>query len=145
MLILLSNCNQPCARSVWLLFIAISAHKYVISFCISLQFVTSGLKPLLSIIYFSTFALISPVGAGIGIALSGRTAATAQYCHPIHRPLDQLTDHSGGGRQLTASRDGAVRGGDTDCGGDGPAGARHRHATLCRLLRGHREGAAEGY
>merc|ERR1719402_131060 len=50
-------------RSVWLLFIAISAHKYVISFCISLQFVTSGLRTSISIIYFATFALISPVGA----------------------------------------------------------------------------------
>jgi len=53
-------------RSVWLLFIAISAHKYVISFCISMQFVSSGLKTVLSVIYFSTFAIISPVGAGIG-------------------------------------------------------------------------------
>jgi len=65
-------------RSVWLLFIAISAHKYVISFCISMQFVTSGLKPLLSIIYFSTFALISPVGAGIGILLSETVKSEAE-------------------------------------------------------------------
>jgi len=65
-------------RSVWLLFIAISAHKYVISFCISLQFVTSGLKTTLSIIYFSTFALISPVGAGIGILLSETISSEAE-------------------------------------------------------------------
>jgi len=65
-------------RSVWLLFIAISAHKYVISFCISMQFVTSGLKPLLSIIYFSTFAIISPVGAGIGILLSETVKSEAE-------------------------------------------------------------------
>jgi len=65
-------------RSVWLLFVAISAHKYVISFCISMQFVTSGLKPLLSIIYFSTFALISPVGAGIGILLSETVKSEAE-------------------------------------------------------------------
>jgi len=65
-------------RSVWLLFIAISAHKYVISFCISMQFVTSGLKPMLSIIYFSTFALISPVGAGIGILLSETVKSEAE-------------------------------------------------------------------
>lgn len=57
-------------RSVWLLFLAISAHKYVIAFCISLQFAASGLPALLSIIYFSTFALISPIGAGIGILIS---------------------------------------------------------------------------
>merc|ERR1711915_707701 len=65
-------------RSVWLLFVVISAHKYVISFCISMQFVTSGLKPLLSIIYFSTFALISPVGAGIGILLSESVKSEAE-------------------------------------------------------------------
>merc|ERR1719427_264479 len=65
-------------RSVWLMFIAISSHKYVISFCISMQFVTSGLKPLLSIIYFSTFALISPVGAGIGILLSETVKSEAE-------------------------------------------------------------------
>jgi len=63
---------------VWLLFIAISAHKYVISFCISMQFVTSGLPPLLSIIYFSTFALISPVGAGIGILISETVKSEAE-------------------------------------------------------------------
>jgi len=65
-------------KSVWLLFIAISAHKYVISFCISMQFVTSGLPPLLSIIYFSTFALISPVGAGIGILISETVKSEAE-------------------------------------------------------------------
>lgn len=57
-------------RSVWFLLFAISSHKYVISFCIGLQFVTSGLKPMLSSIYVATFALISPLGAGIGILLS---------------------------------------------------------------------------
>jgi len=65
-------------RSVWLLFIAVSAHKYVISFCISMQFVSSGLKTVLSIIYFSTFALISPVGAGIGILLSETVKSEAE-------------------------------------------------------------------
>jgi len=65
-------------RSVWLLFIAISAHKYVISFCISMQFVTSGLPALLSIIYFSTFALISPIGAGIGILISETVKSEAE-------------------------------------------------------------------
>ena len=44
-------------RSVWLLFIAISAHKYVISFCISMQFVTSGLPPLLRWIIHSKLFL----------------------------------------------------------------------------------------
>jgi len=65
-------------RSVWLLFIAISAHKYVISFCISMQFVTSELPTVLSITYFSTFAIISPVGAAIGIAISETVESEAE-------------------------------------------------------------------
>merc|ERR1719309_465599 len=65
-------------RSVWLMFIAISSHKYVISFCISMQFVTSELPTLLSITYFSTFAIISPVGAAIGIAISETVESEAE-------------------------------------------------------------------
>ena len=56
--------------SVWFLLFAISCHKYVISFCISLQFITSGVRPLISVIYVATFSFISPIGAAIGIALS---------------------------------------------------------------------------
>jgi len=43
-----------------------------------MQFVTSGLPPFLSIIYFSTFALISPVGAGIGILISETVKSEAE-------------------------------------------------------------------
>ena len=51
---------QPSPRSVWLLFLAISAHKYVISFCISMQFVTSGLPALLRYV-FPIFFRISKI------------------------------------------------------------------------------------
>jgi len=56
--------------SVWFLFFAISCHKYVIAFCCGMQFISSGVKTWLIAVYVSTFALISPIGVGIGIALS---------------------------------------------------------------------------
>ena len=64
--------------AVWYLFFAIAAHKYVISFCCGVQFVTSGVhshthpyshthietmqvKTALVILYIAVFSLISPV------------------------------------------------------------------------------------
>ena len=56
--------------AVWFLFFAISSHKYIITFCVGTQFVSSGVRPLLTIIYVTTLALISPIGAGIGLGLT---------------------------------------------------------------------------
>ena len=39
------------AAYVWYLFFAIAAHKFVISFCVGIQFVSSGLRPLLIVLY----------------------------------------------------------------------------------------------
>ena len=39
------------ASYVWYLFFAIAAHKFVISFCIGIQFVSSGLRPLFIVLY----------------------------------------------------------------------------------------------
>merc|ERR1719308_617271 len=47
--------------AVWYLFFAIAAHKYVISFCCGVQFVTSGVRRVLVIAYIAVFSLISPV------------------------------------------------------------------------------------
>merc|ERR1712142_1377348 len=64
-------------HSVWLLFFAIASHKFVISFCVGMQFVSSGIKVVLTVIYVSTFSIISPIGAGIGIALSETVTSEA--------------------------------------------------------------------
>lgn len=58
------------ANYVWYLFFAIAAHKFIIAFCVGMQLVTSGVRPLLVVAYMSTFALITPIGIGIGIALT---------------------------------------------------------------------------
>jgi len=64
--------------AVWYLFFAIAAHKYVISFCCGVQFVTSGVKTVLVIIYIAVFSLISPVGIGIGLGLTSTISSEAE-------------------------------------------------------------------
>uniref|UniRef100_A0A6P7F4V8 Zinc transporter ZIP1-like n=1 Tax=Diabrotica virgifera virgifera TaxID=50390 RepID=A0A6P7F4V8_DIAVI len=60
--------NSP--RNVWYMFAAISAHKFVISFCIGMELVISGIKTYLVIIYVFIFSFVSAAGIGIGILVS---------------------------------------------------------------------------
>ncbi|KAJ8915830.1 hypothetical protein NQ315_004643 [Exocentrus adspersus] len=57
------------AGTVWYMFGAVSAHKFVIAFCIGVELVTTT-KTKLVIIYVFTFAVVSPLGIGIGIIVS---------------------------------------------------------------------------
>lgn len=61
---------ESSAGNVWYMFGAVSAHKLVIAFCIGVELVTSGMKTFLVIIYVFTFAVVSPLGIGIGMAIS---------------------------------------------------------------------------
>jgi len=56
--------------AVWYLFIAIASHKFVIAFCVGMQFVSSGVKNIPNIIFIATFSGVSPIGAAIGILIS---------------------------------------------------------------------------
>lgn len=55
---------------VWYLFAAIATHKLVIAFCVGVELVTSKTKLMLMVLYVGTFAIVTPIGIGIGIALS---------------------------------------------------------------------------
>lgn len=61
---------EESSSNVWYMFGAVSAHKFVIAFCIGVELVTSGLKTVLVIVYVFTFAVVSPLGIGTGIILS---------------------------------------------------------------------------
>ncbi|XP_022920373.1 zinc transporter ZIP1-like [Onthophagus taurus] len=62
--------------SVWYMLGAVSAHKLVIAFCIGVELITIDTKKALAVIYVFTFAIVSPLGIGIGILVSdGETAA----------------------------------------------------------------------
>uniref|UniRef100_A0A336N2M7 CSON009487 protein n=1 Tax=Culicoides sonorensis TaxID=179676 RepID=A0A336N2M7_CULSO len=61
---------EPTAASAWYMFGAVSAHKLVIAFCIGIELVVIRTKVWLGILYVIVFAIVSPIGIGVGILLS---------------------------------------------------------------------------
>jgi solute carrier family 39 (zinc transporter), member 1/2/3 len=62
---------------------AVSAHKLVIAFCIGVELIATNTKTWLSILYITTFALVSPLGIGIGLILVGGEGATAAGVYSV--------------------------------------------------------------
>lgn len=62
---------------------AVSAHKLVIAFCIGVELLANRTKTWLSILYSTTFAIVSPMGIGIGILLVGGQGATAAGAYSV--------------------------------------------------------------
>ena len=54
-------------------FSAVSFHKYVISFCVGLELFTKKENTLSNICYMIVFAIMSPIGIIIGIAVTNLT------------------------------------------------------------------------
>lgn len=53
------------------MFLAVASHKFVIAFCIGVELLASRTKTYLSVIYTCTFAVVSPIGIGVGMGLVG--------------------------------------------------------------------------
>lgn len=68
---------EDSVTNVWYLTLAVAAHKFVISFCVGVELLSSKTRMLLVIVYVGTFAIVSPIGIGIGIALAHSSANTA--------------------------------------------------------------------
>ncbi|XP_069680677.1 zinc transporter ZIP1-like [Periplaneta americana] len=69
---------QTSTSFVWYMLGAVSAHKLVIAFCVGIELVSSRTRLMLTVIYISTFALVSPIGIGIGIGLSESAAESVE-------------------------------------------------------------------
>ena len=67
------------AHDVWILFAAVAAHKFVISFCIGLELHQAKTPMVLYVAYIIIFALVTPIGMGIGIAISTLQVSSAYY------------------------------------------------------------------
>lgn len=61
---------ESSSQNVWYMFGAVSAHKLVIAFCIGIELVSSGLKTAVVVLYVFIFAVVSPLGIGMGIIIS---------------------------------------------------------------------------
>jgi len=59
------------------MFLAVASHKFVIAFCIGVELIASRTRRYLSVIYVCTFAVVSPIGIGIGMGLVGGGSAAA--------------------------------------------------------------------
>lgn len=62
---------------VWLLFGAISAHKLVLAFCVGVELMVSRTRLRLAVGYVAVFAVVSPLGIGIGMLVTGGVASSA--------------------------------------------------------------------
>ncbi|XP_076643576.1 uncharacterized protein LOC143353857 [Halictus rubicundus] len=74
---------ESSATYVWYMFAAVAAHKFVIAFCIGVELIASNTRRYLSIIYVCTFAVVSPLGIGIGMGLVGGGSAAASGILPV--------------------------------------------------------------
>ena len=61
---------EDSSSSVWFLFGAVAAHKLVLAFCVGVELIVARTRPVLAIVYTVTFAIVSPIGIAIGIAVS---------------------------------------------------------------------------
>lgn len=56
-------------QNVWYLFAAIATHKFVLSFCLGVELISTRTKIPLVILYICTFAIVTPIGITAGILL----------------------------------------------------------------------------
>ena len=57
-------------EGVWTLFAAVATHKFVISFCIGIELVSVGTPMAFFLTYIIVFAIMTPIGIGIGLAVT---------------------------------------------------------------------------
>lgn len=65
------------ASDVWFLFGAVSAHKLVLAFCVGVELIVAHTRLVLCTVYVLTFAIVSPIGIGIGILISHSDGITS--------------------------------------------------------------------
>lgn len=61
---------EQTTSNVWYMFGSVSAHKVVIAFCIGVELLVHKTKTWLVVLYIFVYAVVSPIGIGIGILLS---------------------------------------------------------------------------
>ncbi|KAH8285591.1 hypothetical protein KR054_011373 [Drosophila jambulina] len=61
--------------TVWFMCGAIAVHKLVLAFCIGMEIMMAHTRWLIAVIYLLVFSVVTPIGVGIGIAVSESSAA----------------------------------------------------------------------
>ncbi|XP_065334408.1 uncharacterized protein LOC135935779 isoform X1 [Cloeon dipterum] len=68
---------ETSVANVWYLFAAIATHKLVIAFCVGVELMNSGTRKCLLVLYVATFAVVSPLGIAIGVAVAANADNTS--------------------------------------------------------------------
>ena len=69
---------EESSEDVWKMLAAIASHKFVITFSLSLQLLEAGTTRLGFGLFLTTFSLISPLGVGVGLAVSEPADRTSE-------------------------------------------------------------------
>lgn len=75
------------ATNVWYLFGAVAAHKLVLAFCVGVELIVARTHKWLALVYVVTFSVVSPLGIGIGILVSGGESGTTTIVSAILQGL----------------------------------------------------------
>ncbi|KOB70445.1 Zinc/iron transporter [Operophtera brumata] len=76
---------ESSVANVWYMFAAVSAHKYIIAFCIGVELLAAGTRRWLSLVYIFTFSFMSALGIAIGILLVGGAGAAEAGLYSVWR------------------------------------------------------------
>ncbi|CAH0400465.1 unnamed protein product [Chilo suppressalis] len=74
---------ESSVANVWYMFMAVSAHKYLIAFCVGVELIAAGTKRWLSVVYIFTFSFMSALGIGVGILMVGGAGAAAAGIYSV--------------------------------------------------------------
>ncbi|XP_043663133.1 zinc transporter ZIP2 [Drosophila teissieri] len=66
---------EDTVSTVWFMFGAVSAHKFVLAFCVGMELLVARTRSSLAILYLMTFSIVTPIGIGIGLGISQHVAA----------------------------------------------------------------------
>uniref|UniRef100_A0A182SFQ4 Zinc/iron permease n=1 Tax=Anopheles maculatus TaxID=74869 RepID=A0A182SFQ4_9DIPT len=76
--------------AVWLLFGAVASHKFVIAFCVAFELLVAAVQFRIAVAYIFVYSVVSPIGIGIGIALSTVSSDTNQTIEVVSVVLQGL-------------------------------------------------------
>lgn len=66
---------EDTAVNVWMFFGAIASHKLVLAFCVGVELIVAKTDRRLAVAYILIFAIVSPIGIGIGMLVSQSISA----------------------------------------------------------------------
>uniref|UniRef100_A0A182RTF0 Uncharacterized protein n=1 Tax=Anopheles funestus TaxID=62324 RepID=A0A182RTF0_ANOFN len=117
--------------AVWLLFGAVASHKFVIAFCVAFELLVAAVQFRIAVAYIFVYSVVSPLGIGIGIALSSVNSDTNQTIEVVSVILQGLAS----GTliyviffEILAKDAGHSHGGGGDGGDKDGQGHDHQHA-----------------